>query len=865
MNAFNATDIPAGPSTRATGKPAGKGRASRKGDDLSELADDAAGENAERMPASGGAGEPTAALRGNDAVTMAQADIRADAMSASQGGSFAAPAAAGSFSPWMLGAIGLGAATAVAVSSRDHGATSNSNSAAPSVASASTIAATSTSTSTSTSAATDTATTTVKAPDVPVNTTPADTSGNIQLEVGVPARPASESTATVADAGGTVSSPANVTPAAGLIAPPVAQISGLYDDVGVRGEIINGTVTDDARPTLSGHAIAGTTVTVSDNDAVIGTTLASATGNWSFTPTTALTDGSHAFTVTVTDSTGLSSAASAPVRFTVIAAPAFVTLDEVLDNVGITTGPVGYGESTDDASPQLKGTATPGSTVDLYDGHGIADALADKIGTVVADGTGHWTYTPTLGQGLHDIYAHVEGTAGIANSSALQFTVTASPVVVTPVFVTLDGVFDDTGSGILVGIVRSTGDASPQLKGTATPGATVDLYDTHGLADAAADKIGTAVADSAGHWTYTPTLQQGLHGIYAYVGATTGTASSDVRDFVVTASPAFVTLDEVLDNVGLSTGLVAYGESTDDASPQLEGTATPGATVDLYDSHGLADASADKIGTVVADGAGHWTYTPALDPGLHGIYAHVSGTAGIATTFAHDFTVITAPTVVIPAAVTPAFVTLDEVLDNVGSSTGPVRYGESTDDASPQLTGTALPGATVDLYDSHGIADAAADKIGTVVADGAGHWTYTPALDQGLHGIYAYVGGAANVASTNAMEFFVDTSTLAARNTANSTVASLGKFDLSGNGDNTLKLSLDDLLSLGRTDLYVGDGKTQLMVNGDQGDAVEFSRLDGNWTSSSTATVAGEAYAVYQHSTVAAEVFIQHGVTAVLM
>ena len=759
MNAFNATDIPAGPSTRATGKPAGKGRASRKGDDLSELADDAAGENAERMPASGGAGEPTAALRGNDAVTMAQADIRADAMSASQGGSFAAPAAAGSFSPWMLGAIGLGAATAVAVSSRDHGATSNSNSAAPSVASASTIAATSTSTSTSTSAATDTATTTVKAPDVPVNTTPADTSGNIQLEVGVPARPASESTATVADAGGTVSSPANVTPAAGLIAPPVAQISGLYDDVGVRGEIINGTVTDDARPTLSGHAIAGTTVTVSDNDAVIGTTLASATGNWSFTPTTALTDGSHAFTVTVTDSTGLSSAASAPVRFTVIAAPAFVTLDEVLDNVGITTGPVGYGESTDDASPQLKGTATPGSTVDLYDGHGIADALADKIGTVVADGTGHWTYTPTLGQGLHDIYAHVEGTAGIANSSALQFTVTASPVVVTPVFVTLDGVFDDTGSGILVGIVRSTGDASPQLKGTATPGATVDLYDTHGL----------------------------------------------------------------------------------------------------------ADASADKIGTVVADGAGHWTYTPALDPGLHGIYAHVSGTAGIATTFAHDFTVITAPTVVIPAAVTPAFVTLDEVLDNVGSSTGPVRYGESTDDASPQLTGTALPGATVDLYDSHGIADAAADKIGTVVADGAGHWTYTPALDQGLHGIYAYVGGAANVASTNAMEFFVDTSTLAARNTANSTVASLGKFDLSGNGDNTLKLSLDDLLSLGRTDLYVGDGKTQLMVNGDQGDAVEFSRLDGNWTSSSTATVAGEAYAVYQHSTVAAEVFIQHGVTAVLM
>ncbi|MGJ7581775.1 Ig-like domain-containing protein [Variovorax sp. RHLX14] len=880
-NAFNATDlvnqspatadVPAGHSTQANSKLAGKGRTWRKGDDLAGLADGAAWENAERMSASVEAGDSQAALYGDEAVTVAQADIYTGTTLAPQGGALAAPAAAGSFSPWMLGAIGLGAATVVAASTRDHGSDSNSasNSGNPSVASNSTIVTSDTTTTASTGTATATAT--VKAFNGTLSTAPVGASGNTQPAVDMPARPASESTATIPDASGTTSSLANVITATGPIAPPVAppvaQISGLYDAVGITGQIVNGTVTDDARPTLSGHATAGMTVTVRDNDAVIGTVLASPTGSWSFAPTTPLAVGSHAFTVTVADGTGLSSAASAPIRFTVDTAPAFVTLDEVLDNVGSSTGRVGYGESTDDTSPQLKGTAKPGATVDLYDGHGIAD----KIGTVVADGTGHWTYTPTLDQGLHDIHAHVGGTAGIASSSAHQFTVATSPVVVTPMWVTLDGIFEYTSNGLQVGIISSVGDASPQLKGTATPGATVELYDTHGLADAAASKIGTVVADSTGHWTYAPVLQQGLHGVYAYVGGTAGAASSEVRDFIVTTpplvvTPAFVTLDEVLDNVGSSTGPVGYGESTDDTSPQLNGTATPGSTVNLYDSHGIADKLADKIGTAIADGTGHWTYTPTLDQGLHDIYAHVEGAAGLANFSTHQFTVATPPVVV-----TPVFVTLDSVTDDVGSSTGSVAYGESTDDASPQIKGTASAGATVDLYDNHGIADSSADKIGTVIADGTGHWSYTPTLEQGLHDIYAYVDSTAGVAHTNAFEFYVDTSTLAARNTASSAVASLGKLDLGGNGDNTLKLSLDDLLNLGRTDLYAIDGRTQLMVNGDEGDAVELSGLNGSngsngsWTSGGTATLAGESYAVYQHSMAAAEVFIQHGVTAVLM
>ncbi|MCZ4335761.1 Ig-like domain-containing protein, partial [Aeromonas hydrophila] len=69
-------------------------------------------------------------------------------------------------------------------------------------------------------------------------------------------------------------------------------ILDVIDDVGsIKGSIANNGVTDDNKPTLSGNAEAGSTVTVKNGNTVLGSVVADASGNWSFTPSTALADG----------------------------------------------------------------------------------------------------------------------------------------------------------------------------------------------------------------------------------------------------------------------------------------------------------------------------------------------------------------------------------------------------------------------------------------------------------------------------------------------------------------------------------------------------------------------------------------------
>ena len=64
-------------------------------------------------------------------------------------------------------------------------------------------------------------------------------------------------------------------------------------------------------------------------------------------------------------------------------------------------------------------------------------------------------------------------------------------------------------------------------------------------------------------------------------------------------------------------------------------------------------------------------------------------------------------------------------LDDVGSVTGTLADGDSTDDSTPTFSGTAEAGSTVSLY-------AGATLLGTTTADGSGNWSYTlPALADG--------------------------------------------------------------------------------------------------------------------------------------
>ncbi|WP_286986214.1 Ig-like domain-containing protein [Halomonas sp.] len=210
-------------------------------------------------------------------------------------------------------------------------------------------------------------------------------------------------------------------------APAVPSITTASDDVGdVTDPLASGDSTDDATPTLSGTAVAGSTVTILDGDTVLGTAVADDSGDWSYTPATDLGEGSHSFTATATDAAGNTSDPSTAFDLSVdTSAPVVPAITTASDNVGNVSGPLSSGDSTDDATPTLTGTAEADSTVTIYDGDTV-------LGTAEADGSGNWTFTPTdpLAEGDYSLTVTATDAAGNTSepSDAFELNVdTTSP------------------------------------------------------------------------------------------------------------------------------------------------------------------------------------------------------------------------------------------------------------------------------------------------------------------------------------------------------------------------------------------------------------------------------------------------------
>lgn len=153
--------------------------------------------------------------------------------------------------------------------------------------------------------------------------------------------------------------------------PPVAPvIAGMVDDVGTVqfASQVQGNVTDDPSPTLSGTAEAGTLITLYDAGKVLGQVYADEDGNWSYTPTTNLVEGTHSITATATDVAGNVSEPGESWSF---------VLDTTPPNVGI----------SGNSAESLRGQSEPGVVITVIDPEG------NKFHTV-ADDSGRWILTP---------------------------------------------------------------------------------------------------------------------------------------------------------------------------------------------------------------------------------------------------------------------------------------------------------------------------------------------------------------------------------------------------------------------------------------------------------------------------------------
>ena len=90
-----------------------------------------------------------------------------------------------------------------------------------------------------------------------------------------------------------------------------------------------------------------------------------------------------------------------------------------------------------------------------------------------------------------------------------------------------------------------------------------------------------------------------------------------------------------------------------------------------------------------------------------------------------------------------------------------------------------------------------------------------------------------------------------------------GVVELHDGSQNTLQLTLNDILSEAHDNLFVQDGHKQLAVKGDAGDVVELKVEDlghNTWQETGQITTGGVQFEVYQHTASNVELLVQHGV-----
>ena len=447
--------------------------------------------------------------------------------------------------------------------------------------------------------------------------------------------------ATDTDAAGNTGSSSGVSYTLDTAAPTVA-ITATGGLTNQPGQTVSGTVDS---------ADAGTTVTVYDGTTVLGTATVASDGSWS-TAVTLTGDGAHTLVATDTDAAG-NTGSSSGVRYTLdTIAPVAPT---GLADTGDTNG---YVNAAGDTTTQsLTGTAEAGATVTVYD-HGVA------IGTAQANAAGQWSFViSVLGNGTqHAFTARATDAAGNtgAVSNALAFTVdTTVPTL--------------ADAAIRNGFVNADADTAGQtLTGTAEANAAITIYN-NGV------RIGSVQANSVGTWTFKlGKLAAGTDVLTAVSRTTAGVVNTSAAlaftvDIAAPAAPGG------LADASANHGYV--GAAGDTAAQTLTGTAEGGALVTVYDN-------GQVLGTTTAVN-GRWSYAlGVLADEAHKLTATATDAAGNTSkaSAALQIQVIT----VAPAA--PAGLADTAVIGGIVDT--------AHDTASQVLTGTAVPGTLVTIYEN---------------------------------------------------------------------------------------------------------------------------------------------------------------------
>lgn len=432
----------------------------------------------------------------------------------------------------------------------------------------------------------------------------------------------------------------------------------------------SGSVLAERRPEISGTAEPGSSVTLRlDNGQQVSVTVDN-NGDWSYTPTSDLQDGNHSVVVIATDKAG--NTAQDNTSFEVDLTAPSLSLDTPQD-----------GAIINDLRPVISGTSDPNTDVDVY-----VDGV--QVATVTTDANGDWSWQPSsnLAAGPHSVQAETSDNVGNTSTVTGSFSIDVTPPNI--------AISSPVNSSIIT-------DRTPAIIGTAEANVTLTLRIDGGAPI-------NFVVPNTGSWMHLPTnpLADGPHVVTAEVVDRAGNDADAATSFTVDTTPP-----------GIAIGSPASGSNTMSQRPVISGTSEPGQTVEIF-------IDGQLVGTVMADGAGNWSYTPNSDlgDGAHSVTARVTDPVGNSADANTSF------------EIEPAIVATVDITEPAN--------GDSLMTTKPTIRGTANPGSTVSISID-------GKEPVTVTADENGNWEYTPGspLANGSHSVTARVDDVEDTVSFN--------------------------------------------------------------------------------------------------------------------
>nr|WP_228732642.1 Ig-like domain-containing protein [Pseudomonas sp. P42] len=626
-----------------------------------------------------------------------------------------------------------------------------------------------------------------------------------------------------------------------LTASAAPTIDEIRDDVGaIQDPLVDGATTDDTTPTLVGSGVAGDTIIIRNNGVEIGRETVQPDGSWSFTPNPPLNNGTtNEFDVIAQDPAGNQSAPSDP--WTIIIDTDAPTASAVIESMGKDSGADSGDFVTNDGSA---GRLIQGSlTAALVAGEKVqvsTDGGATWLDVLMnADDT--WNFLDKNSHtGDWTIQARVVDAAGNANTVSQAVTLDSTGPDAPDTFsfngATVTVNFDGTSlsEGDTLQVVVGDQRFEVQLTQAQIDAGAVDVVTAP---NAAMTNTSAAFIDSAGNisqYLVANLATTNFEGL-----PPSGVPASGQQDFGSFVFHWSRTGSTALD------GILAEGTSIEQASG---GTfLTPSTGIGVFARRELGDETRVVLAAGTSASAVSFDVGGLTSP-ITLIFRDAGGLEVHRVNLPVNPTGIEQVNFQLPGAL--AFTSIDFIpdqfadriwLDNFEFSTGGFNHID--------------PPVVQDI-----------DGAGSYYGDEVDN-TFLLADVANLDNASSSIKGGGGI---DTLQLTGDGQTLDLGAIAGS-LESIEIIDITGTGNNTLNLSLGDVLELGEGSLFTEDETVQLVVKGNAGDVVNLDDLladgtdPGDWAGQGQVTVEGVTYNVFQHSSLDAQLLVQDGVTTNLV